>query len=99
MHAVARTSYAICGPREVIVVLDDVSDAWMPVTTRGEAELAAELWGLDLACGLIDGHGVRRTKRFCAAIRGKRRVRSAVILAQLLLGPTTARSHDSKSAL
>jgi hypothetical protein len=46
MRVAVRINDTPTGKLEVIVVLDSVGDAWVRVTTRREAEIAAELWGL-----------------------------------------------------
>jgi hypothetical protein len=45
----ARIDDAPSGARRILLVLDEDGDAYVPIATRGEAELAAELYGVDPA--------------------------------------------------
>jgi len=47
MRPPARINDSPAGGLSVIVVLDDAGDAWVPVKTRREAELVADLRGID----------------------------------------------------
>ena len=49
MRPAARINDSPAGRLEVVLVLDAGGDAWVTVTTRREAELAAEVWGLSPA--------------------------------------------------
>jgi hypothetical protein len=47
--AAARIDDAPSGRCSILLVLDEAGDAYVPVDSLRELELAAELWGLDVA--------------------------------------------------